>query len=156
RAQTALGEIPTIEVTGPDTFSHLIDRLREEFDILYLVCHGALIKGEPILWLESATGASDRVSGRALVDRLVELRRPPRLVCLASCQSAGPGGEAQVGEGGVLAALGPGLAEAGIPAVVAMQGNISMATVERFMPMFFRELRRDGQIDRAMAAARAE
>jgi hypothetical protein len=156
RARDALGEIPIVEVTGPGTFTHLIDRLREEFDILYLVGHGALIKGEPILWLESATGASDRVSGRDLVDRLAELPRPPRLVVLASCQSAGTGEEAQVGEGGVLAALGPGLAEAGIPAVVAMQGNISMATVARFMPAFFRELRRDGQIDRAMAAARAE
>src|SRR5262249_3626805 len=55
---------------------------------------------------------------------------------------------------GAMVALGPKLAEAGIPAVVAMQGNISMATVERFMPVFFRELCRDGQIDRAMAVAR--
>ena len=31
------GEIPIVEVTGPETFTHLIDRLHEEFDILYLV-----------------------------------------------------------------------------------------------------------------------
>ena len=55
----------------------------------------------------------------------------------------------------MLAALGPRLAEAGVPAVLAMQGNISVATISRFMPVFFRELQRDGQIDRAMAAARA-
>ncbi|MFI5458294.1 MAG: CHAT domain-containing protein [Isosphaerales bacterium] len=156
RAKEALGEITISQVTGPDTFTHLIDQLRGEFDILYLVCHGSLDKNEPILWLESAGGTSVRTPGRDLVDRLGELPRPPRLVVLASCQSAGTGGEAQAGEGGVLAALGPRLAEAGIPAVVAMQGNISMATVDRFMPVFFRELRRDGQIDRAMAAARAE
>jgi hypothetical protein len=155
RAQNALGEIPIVEVTGPDTLIHLIDLLRDEFDILYLVCHGAQIKGEPFLWLESATGSTARTPAQDLLDLLVELRRPPRLVVLASCQSAGTDGETQVGEGGVLAALGPRLAEAGIPAVVAMQGNISMATVERFMPVFFRELRRDGQIDRAVAAARA-
>ncbi len=59
-------------------------------------------------------------------------------------------------EGDALTALGPTLAEAGIAAVVAMQGNVSMATVDRFMPVFFRELDRDGQIDRAMAAARFE
>jgi hypothetical protein len=35
-----------------------------------------------------------------------------------------------------------------------MQGNVTMATVEQFMPIFFEELQRDGQIDRAMAAAR--
>ena len=63
RARDALGEIPIVEVTGPETFPHLIDRLREEFDILYLVGHGALIDGEPTLWLESSTGA--RTSGPA-------------------------------------------------------------------------------------------
>jgi hypothetical protein len=85
---------------------------------------------------------------------LGELPRPPRLAVLASCQSGEMGSGADEGE--AFAALGPKLAEAGIPAVVAMQGNVSMATVERFMPVFFRELGRDGQIDRAMAAARFE
>jgi hypothetical protein len=46
------------------------------------------------------------------------------------------------------------LAEAGIPAVIAMQGNVLMHTVARFVPTFFRELRKDGQIDRAMTEAR--
>jgi hypothetical protein len=67
---------------------------------------------------------------------------------LASCQSAGSG------TGDALAALGPQLAEAGIPAVLAMQGNISMETVANFMPVFFEQLQRDGQIDRALAVAR--
>jgi hypothetical protein len=35
-----------------------------------------------------------------------------------------------------------------------MQGNVSMETVARFMPVFFRELQRHGQIDRAVAVAR--
>ena len=78
----------------------------------------------------------------------------PRLVVLASCQSAGVGDDRRSDDGGVLAALGPRLAEAGVPAVLAMQGDVSMATSRRFMPVFFRELQRDGQIDRAMAAAR--
>jgi hypothetical protein len=154
RARDALGEIPIVDLTGPKTFTHLVDRLHEEFDVLYLVAHGALIDGEPILWLEDATGASDRRPGRDLVDRLGELPCPPRLVVLASCQSGDTG---DLADDGVLVALGPRLAEAGIPAVIAMQGKVSMATVEQFMPVFFRELcRRDGhgQIDRAMAAAR--
>jgi hypothetical protein len=46
------------------------------------------------------------------------------------------------------------LAEAGIPAVLAMQGSISMQTISEFMPVFFQQLQRDGQIDRAMAVAR--
>jgi hypothetical protein len=44
---------------------------------------------------------------------------------------------------------------AGVPAVLAMQGNISVETARAFMPRFFAELMRDGQVDRAMSAARA-
>ncbi|MCP4285190.1 MAG: CHAT domain-containing protein, partial [Gammaproteobacteria bacterium] len=83
-----------------------------------------------------------------------ELEQRPRLVVLASCQSAGTGAEARGADEGALAALGPRLAEAGIPAVIAMQGNVTIKTVEEFMPVFFQELQRDGQIDRAMATAR--
>ena len=35
-----------------------------------------------------------------------------------------------------------------------MQDKISMQTVAEFMPVFFHELQRDGQIDRALAVAR--
>jgi SIR2-like domain/CHAT domain len=75
-------------------------------------------------------------------------------VVLASCQSAGEGADARTSDAGALIALGPGLAEAGVPAVLAMQGNVTIATVAEFMPVFFRELQRDGQIDRAVAVAR--
>jgi len=44
--------------------------------------------------------------------------------------------------------------DAGIPAVLAMQGNVTVRTVAEFMPVLFTELKRDGQIDRAMAVAR--
>lgn len=52
--------------------------------------------------------------------------------------------------------LAPRLAEAGVSAVVAMQGKISMTTIEQAMPVFFKELLDDGQIDRALAVARAK
>ncbi len=41
-----------------------------------------------------------------------------------------------------------------MPAVIAMQGNLTTETASVFMPTFFTELRRDGQVDRAMAVAR--
>jgi hypothetical protein len=123
--------------------------LREDqYDILYLVCHGALIKEEPWLWLEDEQGKVARTPGRDLVTHLKELTNRPRLIVLASCQSAGKSA------GEALAALGPRLAEAGVPAVIAMQGNITMDTVAEFMPVFFEELQRDGQIDRAISVAR--
>lgn len=124
------------------------------YDILYLVCHGSLNEREPTLWLENAQGEADPVPGDHFVQRVAELANRPSLVVLASCKSAGEGDEATSADAGVLAALGPRLAEAGVPAVLAMQGNVSLGTVRRFMPVFFRELSQDGQIDRAAALAR--
>ena len=139
---------------GSATLNGLAASLRDNYDILYLVCHGALSRGEPRLWLEDESGNVAVVAGSDLVTRLRELQQRPRLVVLASCQSAGSGGDGSGGDEGALAALGPRLAEAGIPAVLAMQGSVSVQTAAEFMPVFFRELRRDGQIDRAMAVAR--
>lgn len=132
----------------------LIATLREGYDILYIVGHGALLpNGKPVLFLEDDQGETAPTDGVDLVTRISELQARPRLIVLASCQSAGDG-EAVSADGGPLMALGPRLARAGIPAVLAMQGQVAMKTVERFMPVFFKELLRDGQIDRAMAAAR--
>ncbi len=131
------------------SLNNMIAGLREGCDILYLVCHGALVKGEPQLFLEDDSGKVRRTPGSELIARLNELQKIPRLIVLASCQSAGTGNE-----GAALAALGPRLSEVGIPAVLAMQGNVTMETVAKFMPVFFEELHRDGQIDRAMAVAR--
>jgi hypothetical protein len=154
RAEDGLGDIlvsrvPEAAGVMHATLDNLLAQLREsEPDILYLVCHGALVRDEPWLWFEDEGGHTTRVSGTELTTRLKELVERPRLVVLASCQSAGDG------TGETLAALGPHLAEAGIPAVLAMQGKISLQTVAEFMPIFFRELARDGQIDRALAVAR--
>lgn len=156
RARSALASIPVTALAsaGTATLAGIIDGLREDHHILYLACHGYLVDGEPQVLLEDATGKAHRVPGADLVDALRDLQRLPRLVVLASCQSAGVGEEASSGDHGALAALGPRMAEAGIPAVLAMQGDASMQTVAEFMPVFFRELNRDGQIDRAMAVAR--
>jgi hypothetical protein len=156
RARDGLSSLPVrmLASRGEATEERLFAELREGCDILYLVCHGYMAGDEPILLLEDEDGNAAVVRGSVLVDRIQDLARIPRLVVLASCQSAGSGDDAYSDDGGVLSALGPRLAEAGVPAVLAMQGDISMATVSRFMPTFFRELQRDGQIDRAMAAAR--
>ncbi len=152
RARAGLSQIATTALPAEHaraTLNNLLHALRDsQPDILYLVCHGSLVKGDPLLWLEDDGGQVARVSGNELATRIKELAERPRLIVLASCQSAG------TGAGDALTALGPRLAEAGIPAVLAMQGNISMETVARFMPQFFAQLQRDGQIDRALAVAR--
>lgn len=154
-ARKGLGTIPS--TTLPDapgekraTLRNILDTLQEGgYDILYLIAHGTLANDEPWVWLEDEAGNVARISGDELVRDMNRLRQRPELVVLAVCDSAG------TDEGSALTALGPRLAEAGIPAVLAMQGKISMATVSQFMPVFFNELQRDGQVDRAVTIARA-
>ena len=164
RASEGLGQIEKTTLPDPSgslrpTLTNLIHCLQDgSFDILYLACHGAYLNDESWMWLEDDEGKTARVSGADLVTRVKELNQRPRLVFLASCQSAGsesrtPGDKNDQAKGS-LAALGPRLAESGIPAVIAMQGNISMQTITDFMPIFFQELQQDGQIDRAMTVAR--
>ncbi|MCI0518910.1 MAG: CHAT domain-containing protein, partial [Chloroflexi bacterium] len=157
RTRRSLGEIPVSALPGEQspaqraTLNNLLAALSEGGqDILYLHCHGALVKDEPYLWLEDEEGKAAVTPGKDLAARLRDLPQRPQLVVLGSCQSAG-----QSSAGQALAALGPRLAEAGIPAVIAMQGNISLDTLEAMMPVFFTQLVKDGQIDRALAAARA-
>lgn len=156
RAKSALGPIHSKELAsgGSATVDNLFSNLRDGFDIVYLVCHGRLLANDPLIYLEKEDGSTGVVKGSDVIGRLKELFVMPRLFVLASCQSAGSGESASTGDEGVLAALGPRLAEAGIPAVLAMQGNITIITLTKFMPVFFMELNRDGQIDRAMAVAR--
>src|SRR5438094_68854 len=56
RARTGLGTIPATRLPGPVTLNNLGDQLRQEYDVLYLACHGALVKGGPQLWLEDEAG----------------------------------------------------------------------------------------------------
>ncbi len=153
RAHEALGQIRTTILSSSDqpvTMAALRFALSEMPDILYLVCHGTSPMGQTVLWLEREDRTSARVDGEVLVRQIANLSRCPLLVVLASCQSAGISHDA-----GTLSTIAPQLARAGIAAVIAMQGNISQATIATMMPIFFRELLRDGQIDRALAAARS-
>ena len=150
RAKEALKDIPTTELGNKEkcTLNNLMEALRGGIDIVYLAAHGTVVKGEPRIWLEDDEGKAAITSADELTARIRELEHQPRLIVLASCQSAGKGA------GDALQALGPKLAQAGVPAVIAMQGNISMESVKKFMPIFFEELQKDGQIDRALAVAR--
>lgn len=131
------------------TFAELVRSLQDGYDLLYLTAHGSLARGQAWLWLENETGQAARVSGDALAAQIRLLDNPPLLAVLASCESAGNG------QSDALQALGPLICEAGIPAVIAMQGQISMTSMAAWMSVFFEKLLRDEVVDLAMAAARA-
>lgn len=152
RARAALTDVSLAilpEIGKRASLKGIMEALRaNESDILYLVCHGLWSNGNPLLYLEGEDGSHEVVQGDEFVTRIKELQKPPRLAVLVSCQSAGQG------QGNALSALGPRLVEAGIPAVIAMQDNLSMETAAKLFPIFFSELQKDGQIDRALAVAR--
>jgi hypothetical protein len=139
-------------LTGKATLYNIVSALHNSYyDVLYLVCHGALIDGhEPRLLLEADDGSGHSIAGQELVERLRDHGEQPRLVILSSCESAGKQ------QDGVLAAIGPRLAAAGVPSVIAMQGRITIKTEEMFMTRVLQELANTGQIDRAVAMARSE
>jgi hypothetical protein len=167
RARRSLSPLVPTEITsvagqkGMASLDNLMSALRDAPDpyhVLYLVCHGAVYSDGAKLWLDELDDKP--VDAQLLVNGLRDLvdpERRPRLVVLASCQSAGlPGTEALATiDRRAIAAIGPKLVqEAGVGAVAAMQGNIFMRSVEVMMPAFFQELVRSGQVERAMAVAR--
>ncbi|MGY1636062.1 CHAT domain-containing protein [Geodermatophilus sp. SYSU D00742] len=147
--------LTTLPGAAAPTAANILDQVRRGFDVLYLVCHGYVANDEPVLLLVDEEDRAAPLLGSDLISQLRDLSRLPRLVFLASCQSAGAGADRRSEDAGVLAALGPRLAEVGVPAVVAMQGNVSMTTAAAFTKAFFRSLDADGLVDRATAVARA-
>ena len=157
RAEQGLKDIPVTPFPKPGsheraTLKNIIAEFsKDDYDILYLVCHGSFNNSkEPMLWLEAdEDGKTKRTSGWEFALDLKNLVHRPKLIVLASCESAG------TETGNALSAFGPVLVDvAGVPAVLAMQGRISMKTVEQFMPVFFSGLHEHGYIDQALASAR--
>ena len=108
------------------------------------------------LWarLEGPDGGSAITAGGEVIARLAELTRRPRLVVLASCQSAGAGDETSAGEEGARRQLAPGWPRPACPPARGMQARISLETVKGFMPAFFDRLSRHGDVDLAASEAK--
>ena len=156
RARSALDELHEVtELThGKAGIGPILAAVEDGVDVLYLVCHGALRGDDPQLYLEKPDRTVDLVDGRDLADGIAALEHRPTVVVLCSCQSAGAGNELWTADDGELSALGPRLAAAGVAAVIAMQGNVSVESAATFVPEFFSELKRHGEVDRATATAR--
>ena len=152
RATTALGSEPkrALASGGTATLDNLIAAIREGCNLVYVVCHGAFVRGQARLFLESPAGQTTTVTAEELATEFKQLRTVPALVVLASCQSAGSA------RGGALSAVGPLLVQAaGVPSVLAMQERVSMHTSSEFVETFFAQLMQDGRLDRAAASARS-
>ncbi|PDW05069.1 CHAT domain-containing protein [Candidatus Viridilinea mediisalina] len=150
QAQSALAGYQ-VAVMPHTTLPALADQLRAGPSILYLIAHGTLLDdSSTCLYLEGSDGMAEPIRAERFTSMIAGLAVRPRLVVLASCQSAGPSDGLDSG----LIALGPQLAQVGVGAVLAMHDMVAVSTVTAGMPILFDELRRHGSVDRAMAAMR--
>ena len=152
RVTNALRDIH-VETLPHASMNTIAAALRDGPQILYLICHGRFIpeRQDTFICLEHEDGSIHWLSGADFAQQISNLVQRPFLVVLAISQSAG---QSHHDHDSVLSALGPRLIRAGVAAVVAMQGSMSIPTISMMMPIFFKELLRDGRIDRALTAAR--
>jgi hypothetical protein len=136
--------------SGPATRLALQTAMQRGVDVLYIAAHGGLIQeatgSKPVLYLQHADGGAASLSADAFIADLEQLPHLPRLIILVACRSA---------DAAASASLARLLGEAGAPAVVAMQGDLSMPTAHAFIPPLLASLQRDEPIDAAVAAGRA-
>ncbi|RRR74922.1 MAG: tetratricopeptide repeat protein [Candidatus Viridilinea halotolerans] len=151
RARAALWSIPlmvvgdTANAVAPRaTLTSIKAALRDDPAILILVAHARPTDKGTVLYLEDEEGQVEVVNDAAFNTMLSQLNQLPLLVILLACDN-----------NSVLSTFGPQLVQAGVGAVVAMQTKLSFSASRNFLPTLFRELVRDGQIDRAVAVARA-
>jgi hypothetical protein len=180
-AKSLLKDVQPHAMEGPVTLDALVNEIRDGgYHLLYLVCHGAMVPPDssespedfengvapdeastlqqsirlPYLWLEDNKRELKTESGGLLASRLKELGVDlPRLMILVSCESANARG--WTGQS-AHASLAPRLVNAGVPALIAMQGKIKVETAHKFIEPFLNQMMQHGGIDQAMAVARGE
>jgi CHAT domain-containing protein len=134
----------------PVTLERLEAELRNGYHILHFVGHGAFNTKaqQAALYFQDASGNAQRVSDDDFAGMLNRLASPPHLVVLAACQSAKKSMKA------AFSGLGPKLVQIGVPAVIAMQENISVLSARNFAATLYQRLHAHGTVDVAMNEAR--
>ena len=138
-------------LNAPATLPRLEEALQEGVHILHIVSHGDFDaqRGHGVLYLQDGDGLTEPVSDTAFRDILKRLAVPPRLIVLSACWSAARSTtDAFLG-------FAPRLIAAGIPAVVAMQANVSLTSARDLCAVFYRRLMEHGTVDLALNEARS-
>ncbi|MBD9703665.1 CHAT domain-containing protein [Streptomyces sp. ID01-12c] len=119
--------------------------------VLHCVCHGGFDKegDEGYIQLSGDDGAAMRFHARDF-RRLIERSPQLRLVVLNTCESAVSGSD------NVFTSTAASLVEAGVPAVVAMQYEITDRAAITFASAFYERIAEGTPVDRAVTLAREE
>jgi MoxR-like ATPase len=146
-----LAQFEILGEQAPLLWDELIDKIAgDDFHVLHILGHGLQLA---VAGGDGSYLAIGRRGGKPPLVSLDELKdalqgRSIRLVMLMAC------GSALSAEGDTLRGMGPQLVALGIPAVVAMQDAVAIATAQRFTGVFYDALAREGRVDMAVAAAR--
>lgn len=142
-------------LTGATTVANVLEHLPHHH-VFHFLGHGHFLRrdrqgeGTVYLHLEQVDGRWVPVVDDEVIDGLKRLEQLPQLIFLAACESAKREAEAE----NALVGLGPKLVKAGVPAVVAMQDFLPVATARALTNHFYRRLLEHGVVDRALNEAR--
>jgi hypothetical protein len=124
----------------------------QPYHVVHFLAHGYLDEnGDGYLLLSDEMGDAAPIHQSAF-QSLFPRRHQVRLVLFAACHS----GSGEQGIGRPLAGLAPAFLRVGIPAVIAMQDEISVRGAAAFTRTFYQELTTHGYIDTAVVEARRE
>jgi hypothetical protein len=140
---------PTVlGTTVPATREAIERELREGYDIVVVLAHHRVLDDAVLVYLEDEQRATRAVPSSDLTDIIAALEERPSLAIMVAPQSAPPS------DLSALAIVGPQLAYAGVPGVLALQSFTATTAGEEHLPLFFKALHYSGQLDRALAEAR--
>lgn len=157
-------------IDGVTSWSNIQRQMSEQHaHILHILSHGQFRednspgKATASLLLEHegdtahASGTLRRVADTEIIAGLEGVRPLPQLIFLAACESARRPLVTAATPTGVnpFVGLGPKLAEAGVPAIIAMQDLVPMDVARTLTGDFYRRLFAHGQVDLALNESRS-
>ncbi|HNS03946.1 MAG TPA: CHAT domain-containing protein [Anaerolineae bacterium] len=134
------GRVQTTSVAQGATLADLLSALRRGVDLWHFAGHGT----DHGLIFCDARGRAELVEAGILGELLAG--EGVRLAVLNACRAGAGGGQA--------ASVAGALVRAGVPAVIALQGDITSAAAEAFAAAFYDAIAAGQGADRAVTAAR--
>lgn len=159
---TAGADIELTLLPQPGSLTALANELKQGYHILHFIGHGLFSETKgPALVMANEANQVELVKGERFATMLahqladVDISRPDRLrlVFLASCQTANQ--TAKMNQAVAYRSLAHQVVAAGVPAVIAMPGQMPLPTAQQFSQTFYRQLLSQGQVDLATNQARA-
>jgi hypothetical protein len=142
---------PRSDLIQMDVLDHarrteLLARLRKGYHVLHFIGHGKFENGEGYLVLEDSKERSDQASASLLGQLVVDSNL--RLVVLNACETSVTGSDRALG------GVAHQLVKAGLPAVIAMQLDISDQAATAFSSEFYGALADGWPVDAAVQEGR--